>query len=362
MWPISRFGSDAKLGGALGTAAPGGGNWPVRASRLVFGDGIPRRFRMSDELASWLHEFRPELIYGFLGSMAQIRVTEALATQFQLPLAIHIMDDWPAVIYRSGLMGPLLRRTVMGEFRALLDRASLRLGICEDMCVDYRERFGFEFHAFHNAVDMAQWRKGSRRSWANRSPFVVRYAGSILEEAQQNALRDICVAVGNLRREGQAVEMLIHSPAKQRAYLSEFSSNGVHLYDSPEPDSIVELLASADLLVLPFNFEDHSAVYLRLSMPTKIPAYMASSTPILVYGPDSIAPVRYAMREQWARVVNRPGVPGVQTAIKNLIADPALRETYARRAMAVAADRHDAVRVRVEFQSMLSAAAQLVRA
>lgn len=350
MWPFSMATGDANGAGVL----PSGGvrSPMVRISRAIFGDGLPRNFRMSDELARWLDKFRPELIYGFLGSMAQIRVTAALVDRYRVPLVVHIMDDWPAVIYRHGLLGPFIRRTVMSEFRDLLQRAAARLAICEDMCEAYRLQFGYEFLPFHNAIDMNEWQARARKNWNSGSPFVVRYAGSIVEEAQRDALRDICVAAGNLRRAGHSIEVSVHSPAAQSAYLAGF--DGVRLADPPDPGSIVELLSGADLLVLPFNFDKHSAEYMRLSMPTKIPAYMASGTPVLVYGPERIAPVMYAKRERWGYVLSQHGVEAVQNALRQLMMDAATREEYGRRAQAIAADRHNAPRVRSEFQNVLA--------
>jgi glycosyltransferase involved in cell wall biosynthesis len=352
VWPFSMLVSESNTSSALSSGAEAEGPL-VKISRAIFGDGVPRTFSMSEKLKRWLDEFRPQVIYSFLGSMAQIRVTAAVAERFHTPLAVHIMDDWPGVIYSHGLLAPFIRRTVMDEFRNLLERARVRLAICEDMCEGYRKRFGFDFMPFHNAVDVSEWRKRARTSWESASPFVVRYAGSIVQEAQRDALRDICLAVGDLRSSGSNIDMFVHAPANQRAYLSEFEATGVHLQDPPDPSSIVELFAGADLLVLPFNFDEHSAEYMRLSMPTKIPAYMASGTPILVYGPDSIAPVRYAIHEQWGYAVTSPGVRNVEDALKRLMADSPLRERYARRAMATAADRHDAPRVRAAFQAAL---------
>jgi hypothetical protein len=107
------------------------------------------------------------------------------------------------------------------------------------------------------------------------------------------------------------------------------------------------------VLVLPFNFEADSAEYMRLSMPTKAPAYMASGAPILVYGPSHIAPVRYAIREGWGHVVSTPGADAVAKAIADLADNQYLRESVAKRAQAIAALRHNAVRVRAEFQDLL---------
>jgi hypothetical protein len=156
------------------------------------------------------------------------------------------MDDWPAVLYRRGLVGPIIRRTVMKEFHSLLRKASARLVISTAMAEDYKIRFGYSFLPFHNALDTNEWRSRSKKSWNATYPFVVRYAGSIIENAQRDALRDVVRAVSEVRRSGTGVEMWIHSPAHQRQYLVRMGFEGLHLAEPPQSESIVELLTTAD--------------------------------------------------------------------------------------------------------------------
>jgi glycosyltransferase involved in cell wall biosynthesis len=222
------------------------------------------------------------------------------------------------------------------------------------MSREYKTRFGYDFLPFHNAISMTEWTPQSRRSWECGSPFVVRYAGSIVEDAQRDALRDVCRAVAALRSRGEAAEMWIHAPLNQSAYLRHESFDGVTLIGVPDSSSIIELLSSADLLVLPFNFDTRSAEYMKLSMPTKVPAYMASGTPILVYGPKNSAVSYYAREEKWAWVVSEPDLNLLQSAIGRLKSDVKLREDYGRRAQQVAAKHHDAAVIRPAFQRLLA--------
>jgi len=116
------------------------------------------------------------------------------------------------------------------------------------------------------------------------------------------------------------------------------------------------MLASADVLLLPFNFDAASTAYMRLSMPTKVPAYLASGTPILVYGPPQVAAVAYASRQRWAEVVGERSVPALCAAIRRLLTDGPLRRMLAERALDVARVNHDAPRVRERFRAALESA------
>lgn len=154
--------------------------------------------------------------------------------------------------------------------------------------------------------------------------------------------------------------MWVHAPKHQVSYLRDngFSLNGVHLVDPPPPGTIARLLSEADLLVLPINFDPRSARYIRLSMPTKVPAYMASGTPILVYGPPGIATVRYAERAGWGYVLSTPGLASLQKTLLWLMEDQVARERLGRQAQMLARQDHDAARICPAFQAALASIAR----
>jgi glycosyltransferase involved in cell wall biosynthesis len=313
---------------------------------------------MSSELAAWIDAFQPELVYGFLGSTAQNQLAQLIVDRWRVPLAIHIMDDWPGVIYTEGLLGPLLRPGVLTQFRRLLDRASLRMVISGAMAEDYGRRYGHTFLPFHNALDMAEWSAASRHAWVPRDSTLVRYVGSIVPEAQRAALRDVCDAVAALRVGGMDITLSVHSPADQTAPLRAwgFPEQVLHIAPPAVSADVPHLLSECDILVLPFNFDDASRRYMRLSMPTKVPAYMISGTPVLVYGPPDLATVAYARQAAWAETVTVRGAGALAPVLRTLATDAAHRERLGRRAAEVARTNHDAVSVTLAFRNALAAA------
>jgi hypothetical protein len=356
-WPFSPLQPKGKVTEGLASAGHNGVS-AQSLSRLLLGDGVPRTATITESLRRWVDAFQPQLIYSFLGSMAQLRLTRALMEHTRARLAIHVMDDWPEVIYRRGMLGPIFRRTVLKEFHEVLRVSSLRLGICEEMCSEYQQRYGYPFRPFHNALDMDAWKTSARRQWSSGNPFVVCYAGSILPEGQKESLRDVCRAVEGLAASGSSIRMEIHAPEPQAAFLRQENFSAVDFSPPPASDRIISILSTADLLVLPFNFDSSSARYLRFSMPTKIPAYMASGSPVLVYGPSNIAPVRYAKKFGWGFVLDEQGTAPVTFAIRHLMSDEPTRQSFGRRAQTTAGQRHDAAVVRRYFQSALTDAAR----
>ena len=358
-WPLSMMersvtGTSHADGTNALSVQPGGRTW----KRRLAGDGVPREARISPALGSWIDRFDPQLVYGFLGSMVQNRLTRLIVERWRLPLAIHIMDDWPSVIYTEGLLAPWLRRRILREFRGLLDRAAVRMVISPAMAEEYTRRYHYPFMPFHNALDMTEWGPVSRRRWDVEGRVIVRYVGSIIAEAQRDALRDMCRAVAELRAEGVDITLSVHAPAAQTTALLDwgFPEDVLRLGAPAAAPDVPRLLAEADILVLPFNFDESSRQYMRFSMPTKVPAYMMSGSPVLVYGPPDLATVAYAAQAGWGYTVTERGGTALGSALRTLALDVTVREQLGRRAIALARRNHDAASVTLAFRQALTAA------
>jgi len=351
------------MDGSGKTGAAGGGTG-VGAIRylpwlLAFtGDGLPETVRLSRALIEWVESFRPGVLYTLLGSLAYIRLVKLLQERFGIPVVIHMMDDWPEHLYRRGVFGPFLRRRMHREFKALLRTAQGRLGICDPMCKEYERRYDLPFVTFHNPVEESEWQSSGKRESAG-TPFRVVYYGTIVEVAQLRSLMDVGWAVHGLRCSGLAVEFWIHT---QHYSLQQHGSvletcPGIRIGAETGKDDFRSVITAADLLVLPVNFDTRSVRYLRLSFPAKLPAYMASGTPILAYGPLEMAQIRYLAEAGAAHVVSERSREALAAAIRRLMTDEAYRAKIGQRAHDLALERHGATRVRAAFRSALAQAA-----
>jgi glycosyltransferase involved in cell wall biosynthesis len=331
-----------------------------RALTLITSEGgLQDRAGLTPELRTWVADFAPQVIYTFLGSLGFVRLARALADDSGAALVVHMMDDWPSTRYRGGLLGPWLRATLDRDLREVFARATVRLGIGADMCAEYGRRYGREFAPFHNVLELDAWRPHVRRDWRVSSPLQVLYAGSILEYAQRDALLDVARAVGELRAEGVDVTLQLQTPfGRADAQRGHFETlPGVVWGEAPDEATIAARLASADVLLLPVNFDARTVDYVRLSFPTKLPAYLLSGTPVLAYGPEAVAQIRLARDEGWGQVVGRRDSGALKQALRDLASDADRRERLGRRAQEVAARDHDAARVRPLFQAAIAGAA-----
>lgn len=323
---------------------------------VLFGNAVPDVGRLTPELEAWVAAYKPDVLYTILGTNAMMDLAKALCERFDLALVVHLMDDWPSTAYRGGLLSWFSRRRMRKSLLHLISVADVRMGICEDMADGYKRRYGAPFLVFQNAIDSKRWQAHTKQDLAIGEQAQLLYIGSILPEAQLDALADCCAAVARLRSEGMNVVLDIYSPSFYALRCRErlVVDDGIRLHDAiAEDEEVFRRLAEADILLLPVNFDSKTVRYIRYSMPTKVPAYLFSGTPILVYGSEETAQVRYARKAGWGYVVSERGQARATNAIRELASDVNLRERLSRAARAAAFNNHDASMVRTRFQAAL---------
>ena len=121
--------------------------------KWIFGDGLPQRGILTPELEAWIADFKPDVIYTILGSNGLMDIVEHVQQRFDIPMVVHIMDDWMSGAFKNGLLGWVQRRRMLSSVRRIIERSSLRFSICDAMSDAYLERFGVPFEAFQNVVN-----------------------------------------------------------------------------------------------------------------------------------------------------------------------------------------------------------------
>ncbi len=351
-----------RLGPLLGMRPPGSaanghaqrptGRAVQTAKQLVFGNMLPDSGRLTPTLVEWIERFRPTVVYSILGSNAMMDLAHAICDRFGAKLVVHFMDDWPSVAYRGGVASFVARRRMDALLRAAVDRAELRLGISPAMCREYERRFGHAFLPFMNAVDVDEYPAPTATGAATKE---ILYVGSILPHAQLGSLVDSCQAVSLLRDRGIHLTILTSSAyfEQYRAMLA-IAPNVALAVAPPDSREFVRLIQSASTLLLPVNFDHDSVNFIRYSLPTKLPAYLAAGTPILAYGPRHVAQIAYAREEGWAHVVCERSVTALSAAMDRIVHDEPLRDQLGARGRLLAREHHALPAVRQRFQETLT--------
>ena len=87
--------------------------------------------------------------------------------------------------------------------------------------------------------------------------------------------------------------------------------------------------------------------------PSKLPEYLAAGRPVLVYAPPDSYYARYARREGFGLVVDKPDRDLFRKPIFDLKHDAALSRHLVENARRIAVQNHDAVRLSARLQQFL---------
>lgn len=330
-----------------------------RLAGYVFGpSGFPVEARLSERLTAWIAAAKPDVIYTILGSIEMMELVEKIRVRFELPVVAHLMDDWRTERERYGLLSPWRRRRLNRLFDAAMRTARGHLAICDAMAKAYGDEYGVKFEAIQNVIDTDAWLALAPGDTASATPARLLYAGSLYRDVQLTSLLDIASAVSRLRAAGMAISLDIMCPDFMMAPLREqfYGRDGTRIVAQVARKQYFETVQAADVLLLPVNFAPSAIRMVRYSMPTKVPEYLVSGVPVLLYGPDGIAQIDYATNAGWGYVVARRDEAALDKGIRRIVEDRALRQDLVARARSVAASRHDSAKVRNAFVSALRSA------
>jgi len=270
--------------------------------------GLVERYSFPQETIDILRYFRADIIYMHPSSISLTRLAIDIKRKLNAPLVVHIMDDYPHSLYTEGFFAKLVSIHMNSLMKKLFAESSLCLGISLFMCSEYSKRYNIPFSCFHNPVNPVFLNNKPRRELVpleKNGNFRLVYVGRV-GWGVAAGLKDISEAVKELAN--SRVQLAIYandaeSVKRQYGFLRSTPSN-VTISESPKnADGIAKILHSADALVLPVDFDEGSIRAIRLSMPTKVPAYLSSGVPILLYGSEKVGFVAEAIEEGWAYVV-----------------------------------------------------------
>lgn len=310
------------------------------------------KLKIDSQFKEWIRSFQPDIIYSQLGSLEMVRFVNTVQTFANVPLVVHIMDDWPGMKKRPAFLNSYWQKRFNSEFRLLIGKSSALLSIGNEMSEEYFRRYNRKFIPFHNPIELDRWLQFSKSDYSYNGEFSILYAGRI-GLGMKESIIDLARVVKDLASRGERIKLEILSPD-----ISELDGRGCfcdHIrWTKPiEYSELPRKFSEADLLVIPIDFDKKSINFLKYSYQTKISEYMISGTPILVYGPKEVATVKYAIKNKWAYVVTAREDFALANAILELKSSCQLRNQYGITAKELSAAKEDAQFVREEFRKCL---------
>lgn len=320
-----------------------------------------RTTRLSPQLLAWVREFDPDVIYSQLASLPVMALVNDLCDETGVPLALHFMDDWPSTAYGTGLLAPPVRRRMRELLGSLVGRSTVTLAISDLMAKEYAERYGREFVALHNPVDLERWDSlaaeyAGEAGSGHQGRLDVLYAGRV-GTANAEALGSLASVISAMVAAGDRIALRLFTSDLDRPEVVRMTGlPGVEVNRAVPYSRIPALLATADVLALPLDFDETGARFSRLSMPTKLSEYLASGRPVLVYAPAGSAVAEYARESGWARLVDERDPQELRGALESLLSDEQGLNSMGVAARDAVRQRHDATVVRERLRSALASA------
>lgn len=310
------------------------------------------RLKITPEFKQWVTYFDPDIIYSQLSTLELIRFVTKMHEQFEKPIVLHIMDDWPNAIHKPELFFSYWNKVIDREFRKLLDKSSVLMSICESMSEEYKIRYNKEFIPFHNPIEIENWLPYSKNDWTIKDKFTILYAGRI-GRGIKNSIYDLSRAVNNFSKKNNNIQFeILTNNFSEIEKIVELNNHVIWLKPI-EYSELPKKFSSVDLLILPEDFDPASIEFLKYSIQTKVPEYMISGSPILVYADNRTALAKYAIRDGWAYLVSDNNEALLARALEELYSNLPLRKELAERARIVAIRNEDAKKVRENFRKKL---------
>ena len=299
-----------------------------------------------------IRNFEPHILYAWVADRLWAETVRETARRYQLPYVIHFMDSHVG-LEASIPVEKALYPSFLSSLSDVVRDAEALYTISDSMGQAYKTQWNRPYEVFHGVIESRQWpwpniapEKPVQNSVEQESSFSLVFTGSV-EQGQMIGLKEVATAVDELLDEGVSIRLVLYLTGayaeRVRAVLGKYRCLEIKAH--PDFASLRKELATADALILAYGFDQFTRLYYKYSFATKIVPYMMSGRPILVYGPQGIEPVEYALRGDWSLCVTtgRQADEGraLKDGIRELMDDPERRKFLACSAWKAGAAEHD---------------------
>lgn len=261
-----------------------------------------------------------------------------------IPYVVIVHDDY------TSEMNLIVRSLT----RAVMRNAAHIYSVSPGMQESIRSQFGVESEVHWPATERPHFESSRERS----DDLSIVFAGSITGAVEDSlrALADL-ITTGKLTECGiRKAKFHLYTVVKQeqeRAWGWDDPSIEVHPWVAQH--ELPKILRKADILFLPFSFASAERHTVETAFPSKTADYLASGTPILVFGPNYSSLVAYARREGFAEMVTEANPHLLADAIRRIALNLGHREALSSRSLEVFSKYHDIGQQRTDFLRLLNA-------
>ena len=247
-------------------------------------------FRHEQVLMKQLEAIKPDVVYALLGTYWLTYIVHRVTKRLDIPLVIHLTDDFIEGLYKNRPGGFFLTRAAEQAVRNVTNNSSARVAISPVMASEFQKRYGQKWDWITTPIS-GQSRVGLERE-AGR-PLCV-FAGN-LGIGRWESLRECAELLKRCgSQSGKFPRLVIYASQEQiQQYGSKLKVSGITEIAGWIPmKELQKIFLNADILIHVESLIEQYSRYTRYSFSTKISQYMMSGRSILAYGPKKCGSLR----------------------------------------------------------------------
>ena len=308
---------------------------------------------ISNELRSWIKKVRPDYFYAVLSTRHSILFAEKLLIEFNIPIIIHIMDDWPSTIGSDCVFKKYWNNKINHELKKLLSNAFKRVAISELMALEFESRFGGKWDFFHNPIYLRNWLPYQREGISSNSGMIkIAYFGRI-GRANAEAFLTFVDAIKELI-EVHLVSVQINIYSNNLLPNSYSGLDFIKVHGFINHTEIPKEIVGYDYLILPLSFNDKDFAFSRLSIPTKLSEYLISGVPVILFAPNETAAYKFVVETNSAFVIDTPVATDVAVRLRQFFFDENKQYEVSKNARMVASQNFSSEIIDYKFSSLFT--------
>lgn len=257
------------------------------------------RYKVSDNLISFINSFSPEIIYTIPSGYRHIQLVQKISSKFKIKVVPHFMDDWPSIIYDYPFT-QLQRKFVLHNLKKFLSKVPVCLCISDYMCSEFEKRYRLKSsYSLMNCVD--KYHGCSNDKYNNKGVLKIGYFGGLhlqRDDIIKKLSEKLHICIPN------KFNIVIHTtePSWKESSFKFSNLSNITYGGYIENDDMFNIISDYDILLHVESFDKSVIKYTRYSISTKIPEYLSSGIPIFAVGPSNIASIKH-LEENKAAIV-----------------------------------------------------------
>lgn len=249
------------------------------------------------------------------------------AKRLGIPLVVYMLD-----LFEEGRRGRIQQFFARHYDRKVLSYAFKVLVMSEGMQDYYKNKYSIDCVVVHHPIEddriVDKVNENSQVDFKSQ-PLKIVFTGHITA-AQASSIRDLIKIVGENPKE---FNLSLCVPALNTGFKNLPSNVAIKSLNHQE---VLAAQRNADVLFLPYSFNNPYPDVISTASPGKLPEYLAAGRPILFYGPDYSYVKWYFDKNKAALCVTVRDKTKLLQSLRNLRDDQVLRNNFKKNAIKTA--------------------------